>query len=154
MDKPDALKGASSLDGLAVAHSRASVMNSLRSLFDKVVNLIEKDVPLEVIVKSLNEDGLKITLPHFKSAMSKIRKEKGLGRSKRIKSELLVPPASQPASTDENVIDVEAKGVNHDGDKNIVDAETKEVGIVDIFTIQAEREAKKGNATFQKIPRR
>lgn len=142
MNETAGIKRTRHLDELSAADSRMSKMNLLRNSFDKVASLIEKDVPLIVIVESLNNDGLNIGLAHFKSAFSKIRKERGfsrVGRSRKVQSD----------QSDSARIQL-AFGNNSSELRHRESTQNS-----DIFAIRAQREAVKNVVqTLQKLPRR
>lgn len=144
MSETAGIKRTRHLDELSAADSRMSKMNLLRNAFDKVASLIEKDVPLIVIVESLNNDGLKISLGHFKSAFSKIRKERGfsrVGRSREVQNDRS-NSASLQLALGNNSSELRHRESTQNSD-------------IDIFAIRAEREAVKNVVQkLQKLPRR
>lgn len=92
----------SALDSLGEGQKRQSTMNLMRSKFDRIEEKRAMDIPMSTIFESMQKDGLTITFAHFKTALVKIRKERGLGRSKKVKESKNQEPAhiATPANSE------------------------------------------------------
>lgn len=157
MDDKKKLEAAgTSLLDLVETHARSTKKRFLRGVFEQVEESLKQGVPTKIIVESLRKNGLDITDGYFTSAMSQIRKEKGTARISK-------PEIGKPSSSPENAPPANStEPQNNEQVTQFASAEQKPegestppTGIVDVFTRQAEREAKKNSEPkIQKIPRR
>ncbi len=125
----------------------------VRSLFNEIEKAHGNGYSMESILKTMKESGFdeKTTLNHFYGLIHRIRGGHGIAGQKT-QTAKVVNQAQAPTT---NKTSIDGENNSHEKKQNIVDQKTNEEGIVDIFKIQAEREAKKeSGAKFQKIPRR
>ncbi|MCF2245864.1 hypothetical protein [Photobacterium iliopiscarium] len=58
-----------------------SSIERIRELFDDIENLRKRKYKLSVILHSINNSGMNLSMSHFKTILSRIRKEKGINRT-------------------------------------------------------------------------
>lgn len=136
-----------------------STVGRLREMFDTIEKLRAGGMSLENIRLVLEKNNLKIGLPTLTKSLQRIRAE----RLQEIQptrfdsaANLIVTQThkKQTETKKKKQRDTPSAPIELDG-KNPMTLESEAVGIVDIFTIQAEREAKKDSEKkIQKLPRR
>jgi ribosomal protein S21 len=135
-----------SMEGQATK-SRTRI-GTIRALFSEIEHSQNIGHSLEDILAAMKENGFDKTMPlqTFYNAMTTIRKERGILKTKRTaRAALNTAPVTvpEPIPMPAPVPEVKKESVRQDE------------GIVDVFAKQAEREAKKAaEAKRPKIPRR
>lgn len=139
-----------------------STVGRLREMFDTIEKLREGGMSLENIRLVLEKNNLKIGLPTLTKSLQRIRAERlqeiqptrfdsaaNLNDTQTHKKKTEAKKTKQPNTMATSV------ELNEKKPMMPTDEKIEAVGIVDIFTMQAEREAKKeSDAKFKKIPRR
>jgi myosin heavy subunit len=70
--------------------------NRIRGMFDEIVALQKEGMQLQEFVKTLNDEGMKISLSHLRNIMSRIRKQREK-ESKKSSEQTAVLPAKPAA---------------------------------------------------------
>ena len=120
----------------------------LRDIFDDVEYALARKTQSDVL-SILHEEGFKFTEAGFRYSLAKIRRERGTGRMSKKKEEKQQEPTPTPPPPPA------ATGTPPPAQPIPTPTKSEEqTGIVDIFTIQAEREEEaKKNPKKQKIRR-
>lgn len=143
MDKEDI---GSRLRSLAKNDQRPK-MARMRDIFDDIENALKAKVPHLVLVEELNNSGLDVSLKVFRTMLLRIRKERA--------SDSIVNPVKNQTPSVNASSEINKPAADTPLPTQRQEEQSPPVGIVDVFTKQAEREAKKAaEAKIQKIPRR
>lgn len=142
------------LKDLAESKERTET-SKLRDVFNEVNFALQRGVSQAIVLEHLKKIGFTFGINGFKYSFNKIRKERGIPLLRKKKGELTPPtpataPISSPALNQQAAIQAQAKIPPRPPEKS---EEPK--GIIDIFSIQAEREEeKKRNPKRQILERR
>ncbi len=138
--------------------SRTTV-GRLREMFETIEKLRDGGMSLENIRLVLEKNNLKIGLPTLTKSLQRIRAERNSKLATSAAAVVIETIEKRPAAPDlkHGMKAAKAKPKQPKIETQVVTTETenKETGFIDIFALQAEREAKKDTEKkIQKIPRR
>lgn len=141
------------LKDLAESKERTET-SKLRDVFNEVNFALQRGVSQAIVLEHLKKIGFTFGINGFKYSFNKIRKERGIPLLRKKKGELTPPtpataPISSPALNQQAAIQAQTKTPPRPSEKS-----EEPRGIIDIFTIQAEREEEKKRNPKRQILRR
>lgn len=132
-----------------VENDKRPKMARMRDIFDDIENALKAKVPHLILVEELKKSGLDVSLKVFRTMLLRIRKERELENVRNPVNYQPPPANSTEPPNKEQIAQFALPEQKPEGEP------TPPIGIVDVFSKQAEREAKKNSEVkIQKIPRR